>query len=79
MQPIQVRGFWDAEAAVWVAASANVPGLVTGAPGLDSLKAKLDVLIPELLAANGLLLGAEPSDPVELRAEFQEQITPVGA
>lgn len=55
MRPLQVRAFWDAETGVWVAESADVPGLVTEAPGLDSLKAKLGVLIPELLAAIGRL------------------------
>lgn len=78
MRAIQVRACWDAEAGVWVAESADVPGLVTEAPGLDSLKAKLDVLIPELLAANGRL-PAETSVPVTLLAEYREQFTPHGA
>lgn len=77
--PIRVRAVWDAEAGVWVAESADVPGLVTEAPGLDSLKAKLDTLIPELLAANGMLSPAEPSVPVELLAEFREQLAPASA
>lgn len=72
MRPIQVRAFWDAEASVWVAESADVPGLATEAPGLDSLKAKLDAMIPELLAANGRL-PAETSLRVELLAEYHEQ------
>ena len=78
MRPIQVRAFWDAEAGVWVAESADVPGLATEAPGLDSLKAKLDVLIPELLAANGRL-PIETSVPVALLAEYREQFSPLGA
>lgn len=77
--PIHVRATWDAEARVWVAESADVPGLVTEAPGLDSLKAKLDVLIPELLAANGLLGTSQPTMPVELIAEFPEQLRPANA
>lgn len=51
---IQVRAFWDAEAKVWVAESDDVPGLVTEAPSVDGLIEKLKVLIPELLAENGL-------------------------
>ncbi|MGH9467557.1 MAG: DUF1902 domain-containing protein [Terriglobales bacterium] len=74
---IRVRAVWDAEAGVWVAESTDVPGLVTEAPGLDSLKAKLDVLIPELLAANGIT--GQPSVPVELLAEFREQLSPARA
>lgn len=71
MRAIQVRAFWDAEAAVWVAKSPDVPGLATEAPGLDLLKAKLDAMIPELLAANGRLPD-EASVPVELLAEYRE-------
>jgi predicted RNase H-like HicB family nuclease len=51
---IQVRAFWDEEAKVWVAESDDVPGLVTEAPSVDGLIEKLKVLIPELLAENGL-------------------------
>jgi predicted RNase H-like HicB family nuclease len=46
---------WDAEAAVWVAARDDVPGLATGADTLEALVDKLKVVIPELLEANGLL------------------------
>jgi predicted RNase H-like HicB family nuclease len=50
-----VDGTWDPEAAVWVAASDDVPGLTTGSDTLDELVDKLKVVIPELLDANGLL------------------------
>lgn len=73
MRPIQVRAFWDAEAGVWIAESADVPGLATEAPGLDSLKARLDAMIPELLTANGRLLPGT-SVPVELLAKYHEQL-----
>ncbi|MGH9414451.1 MAG: DUF1902 domain-containing protein [Terriglobales bacterium] len=73
MTKIHVRALWDAEAGVWVAESVDVPGLVTEASGLDSLKAKLDVLIPELLAANSM--ANQPSVPVELVAEYQERLS----
>lgn len=77
MRAIQVRAFWDAEARVWVAESADVPGLVTEAPGVDALKAKLDALIPALLAANGRTPAGETL-PVELLAEYQEQLAVSG-
>lgn len=48
---------WDPEAAVWVAASDDVPGLVTEAESLKLLVAKLRTLIPELLEANQHLLN----------------------
>jgi len=76
---IRVRAFWDAEAGVWVAESADVPGLVTEAPGLDLLKSKLDVLIPELMAANGMVEAAQLSVPVELIAEYREELSPISA
>lgn len=52
-----VRAEWDDEAGVWVASSAEVPGLVTEAATVEGLDAKLGLLIPELLEANGCLPG----------------------
>jgi predicted RNase H-like HicB family nuclease len=70
---------WDPEAAVWVAASEDVPGLATGAETLDALIDKLKVVIPELLEANSLL----PADhqghiPFDIIAERHER-APVAA
>ena len=39
----------DDEVDVWVATSEDVPGLVTEAPSLNELMAKLKLMIPELL------------------------------
>lgn len=52
---------WDPEVGVWVATSADVPGLATEAPTVEALSAKLRILIPELLEANQQLPGG-PSD-----------------
>lgn len=49
---LTVNADWDAEAGVWVATSEDVPGLVTEADSIEALKAKLQVLVPELLEAN---------------------------
>ena len=62
--PIRVTALWDEEASVWVATSTDLPGLVTEADGLDPLRAKLDVLIPELLEASGALAPQEI--PIEI-------------
>ena len=51
--PYFIHAEWDAEAAVWVATSNDVPGLVTEAETLEALAAKLRVMVPELLALNG--------------------------
>ena len=50
---IIVRATWDDEAAVWVATSEDVVGLITEADTLELLTAKLKVMIPELLELNG--------------------------
>lgn len=62
--PLRVTALWDEEASVWVATSTDLPGLVTEADGLDPLRAKLDILIPELLEASGALAPQEI--PVEI-------------
>jgi predicted RNase H-like HicB family nuclease len=78
-QVYTVQCTWDAEAAVWVAASDDVPGLATGADTLDALVEKLKVVIPELLEANGLLLPDHQDDiPFVIMAERHER-APVAA
>jgi predicted RNase H-like HicB family nuclease len=47
-----VTATWDDEAKAWVAESNDVPGLVTEAPTLEALQAKIRVLVPELLELN---------------------------
>jgi formate-dependent nitrite reductase cytochrome c552 subunit len=46
---------WEAEAAVWVATSDDVPGLITEAAAIEALDAKLKSMVPELLEANGCM------------------------
>ena len=61
-----IRAVWDDEAGVWVATSDDVPGLATEAETLEALSAKLDIMVPELLDANGYPGGNEV--PFELLA-----------
>jgi len=61
-----IRAEWDEEAGVWVATSDDVPGLATEADTLEALSAKLDVMVPELLDANGYPDGSDV--PFELLA-----------
>lgn len=58
-QTFKILANWDNEAAVWIAESEDVPGLVTEADSIDGLIAKLKVMIPELLEANGTLMDDE--------------------
>lgn len=53
-KPLFVRVEWDEEAKVWIATSEDVPGLATEEDTMEHLIDKLKVLIPELLAANGM-------------------------
>lgn len=61
-----IRGEWDDEAEVWVATSDDVPGLATEADTLEALSAKLQIMVPDLLDANGYPDG--PDVPFELLA-----------
>ncbi len=74
MKSIVVRAFWDAEAKVWVASSADVPGLATEAETIDQLTAKLETVIPELIKANDLLEEFPGEVPLYLMAEQVSKI-----
>ena len=43
---------WDEEAAVWVATSKDVPGLVLESGSFDALVERVRVAVPELLRLN---------------------------
>ncbi len=61
-----IRAEWDDEANVWVATSDDVPGLATEADSMEELSAKLRIMVPELLDANGYPDGVDV--PYELLA-----------
>ena len=69
MREFKVTAFWDPEASVWVAESEEVPGLVTEAYTVEQLVAKLRVMVPELLEANGVLETGVEDVPIRLIAE----------
>lgn len=54
---LSVQASWDSDAGVWVALSDDIPGLVAESASLDELFQELQVLIPELLALNGIQGG----------------------
>jgi predicted RNase H-like HicB family nuclease len=71
----RVQAIWDAEAAVWVATSDDVPGLVTEAPTIEALADKLRTMIPELLEANDLLPdGSAETIAFELTSHRRERV-----
>lgn len=59
----KVEAFWDSDAEVWVAASDDIPGLVTEASTIELLTQKLREIIPELIILNKIV----PSDYVGLK------------
>ena len=62
---------WDNDAAVWVATSEDVPGLVLESGSLDALAERLRSAVPELLALN----GTDATEAfVRLRAERRESV-----
>ncbi len=72
--PLYVHADWDAEAGVWVATSTDVPGLATEADTVEALVAKLETMIPELLAANGATVGLNVT--FELLARRFDRVRP---
>ena len=81
MQPIHyhVEAVWDREAGVWVSTSDDVPGLATEAETIEALTEKLRGMIPELLAANGLLATDFESKAIsfDLTSHRRELVTPL--
>ena len=72
MKPYHVKAEWDAEAAVWVASSEDVPGLATGADSFEALIEKLKTVVPELLEENGLIAAGTQAIPFIVTAERSE-------
>jgi predicted RNase H-like HicB family nuclease len=73
---ITVNAEWDPEAKVWVATSDDVPGLVTEAETVEALAGKLSAMIPELLEANGTLVGSAVREvPINLIAHREQRIS----
>ena len=44
---------WDDEAAVWIATSKDVPGLVLESGSFDALVERVKAAVPELIELNG--------------------------
>ncbi len=59
---------WDAEAAVWVATSKDIPGLALESGSFDALLERIRYAVPELLALN-----KHTDTPVTLTFQSQRQ------
>lgn len=49
----RIKFLWDDEAAVWVATSQDVPGLVLESGSFDALLERVRYAVPELIELNG--------------------------
>lgn len=67
-----VKMTWDDEAAVWIATSDDVPGLVMESGSLDALMERVRFAIPELLQLNNIT--STESIPVIFRSERTEAL-----
>jgi len=65
-----VRLDWDSEAAVWVATSEDIPGLVLESGSIDALIERVRYAVPELLALN----HQEPGNALNFRLERRERL-----
>ena len=50
----KVKILWDNEAAVWIAESDDIPGLVLESGSCDALIERVKFAVPELLELNGI-------------------------
>ena len=71
MKVIVVSAEWDDEAKVWVAESANLEGLVTEADTLEALRARLALVVPDLLQEYG---ETDDDVSIELIAHARDRI-----
>jgi predicted RNase H-like HicB family nuclease len=71
---IFVRAVWDDQANVWVATSEDVPGLVAEAETVEALRAKVTVMVEELIHLNGGDFDL-PEIPLHIFTEQTSRIT----
>ena len=73
----KVVAMWDPEVEVWFVSESDIPGLNAEGATLDELLAELRILVPELLALNGVVTGRGDDGidvPWELVSLHQEKI-----
>ena len=55
--PIQIDAQWDDDAHVWIATSADAPGLVVEAESWQAMIGEVRAVLPELLSLNKMAGG----------------------
>lgn len=71
-RPIIVTADWDPEAAVWVATTRDLRGLVTEADTIEALRAKLPGMIFDLLEEAGI---SDMPASIEIIARASDRLT----
>ncbi len=66
-----VNLIWDVDAAVWVATSDSIPGLVMESGSLDALIERVRFAAPELMTMNGI---REKNISLVFHSERHEQV-----
>ena len=64
---------WDDEAAVWIATSENIEGLVLESGSIDALIERVRFAVPEILSLNNKILS-EKTISLCFRSERYEQV-----
>ena len=68
----KIKFHWDNEAAVWIATSDDVPGLILECGSFDALVERVKASIPELISLNGKIKDCRLSYVTE-----REDVVPV--
>jgi hypothetical protein len=71
---ISINARWDGEAAVWIARSEDVPGLVVEAESWPSMIEEVRVILPDLLELNG-----QPNEKLSVTFKAEEHLDLAGA
>jgi hypothetical protein len=66
---ILVRAQWDGDAAVWLATSEDVPGLVVEAQTWPAMIEEVRLVLPELLSLSG-----QPQDGLSITFKAEEHL-----
>ncbi len=70
-RPIVIHADWDPEAAVWVAKTNDLKGLVTEADTMEALRTKLPGMILDLLDEYGV---SDPPASIEIVARASDRL-----
>jgi hypothetical protein len=75
-RPIVIHADWDPEAAVWVATTNDLKGLLTESDTIEALRTKLPGMIVDLLEEHGI---SDFPASIELIAHASDRLTAASA